>query len=284
VIAWVALTAASMACAQVIMDEVPERARDLDPEVRLGERVPLELALVDDTGRPVVLGDYFRAGRPVVLVMGYYDCPLLCTLVFEGLARSFAPLSYTPGEDYQVVVVSFDPTNTTGQALARKTSTLEQLGAEITPSVMRGWAFHTAAGEDSRRLADAVGFKYRYIESNREYAHGAVIMVLAPDGTLSRYLFGIDHTERNLRLALLEASDGRIASGLGDYFLHRCYSWDPDSEGYVMEAMTVMRFGAAGGGALLVGLLIWLRLRERHWRRTSEHDGRGATLAGAMGR
>jgi protein SCO1/2 len=270
--------------AQVIMDEPPDRARDLTPEVHLGDRVPLDLQLTDDTGRPVVLGDYFKDGRPVVLVMGYFDCPLLCTLVFEGLARSFAPLSYEPGEDYQVVVVSFDPTNTTEQARARKTSTIEQLGVNITPNVMSGWAFHTADAETSRRLAEAVGYKYRYIEGNGEYAHAAVIMVLTPDGTLARYLFGIDHAEKDLRLALLEASDARIADGLGDYFLHLCYTWDPDSEGYVVEAMTVMRIGAAGGGAILIGLLIWLKLRERVWHRTGEpNEGRSATTL-AMGR
>lgn len=264
--------------AQVIEDQVPEQARNLDVQEHLGERVPLDIELVNSEGRPVTLGDYFRPGRPVILVMGYYDCPLLCGLIFEGLARSTAALSFDVGEDYQVVVVSFDPTNTKEQAFDRKQTALTLYGREVTPAVRDGWAFHTTTDEDAHRLADVLGYQYRYVESNGEYAHGAVIMVVTPEGVLSRYLFpdktGMGFSEKNLRLALLEASDGSIAEGIGDVFMHLCFSWDPDSDSYAADAFMIMRIGSAIGAVVLGGFIVWLKLGERRRAdRKSKKDG-----------
>ena len=274
--------------AQVIQDQVPEQARNLDVVEHLGDSVPLDLELVDETGRPVTLGDYFEEGRPVILAMGYYDCPLLCTLLFEGLAKSVAPLDYEAGSDFQIVVVSFDPSNTQADALERKQSALALYGREVTPEVQRGWAFHTTTAENARRLADAVGYQYRYLDDIDEYAHGAVIMVLTPDGVLSRYLFGLEYPERDLRLALLEASDGEIAGSVGDYFLHLCYRWDPNASSYTMAAFQVMRVGAVIGAVLLAGLIGLLLIGERlraHRRSRNEDDAAtGEAGPAAMGR
>jgi protein SCO1/2 len=278
----------SPARAQVIMDQPPDQARDLDVVEHLGDSVPLDLELVDETGREVRLGDYFREGRPVILAMGYYDCPLLCTLLFEGLAKSVAPLDYAAGEDFQVVVVSFDPSNTQEDALERKQSALSRYGREVTPAVQRGWAFHTTTAENAQRLADAVGYRYRYLDEIDEYAHGAVVMILTPDGVLSRYLFGLEYPERDLRLALLEASDGQIASGVGDYFLHLCYRWDPNASSYTLAAFRVMQVGASVGAVLLAGLigllLIGERLRARRRARREQDAAPDDLRAVAMGR
>ena len=269
--------------AQVIRDELPEPARDLDVVERLGERVPLDLELVDDTGRPVTLGSYFEGERPVVLVLGYYDCPLLCGVLFDGVAKSLAALDYEPGEDYQIVVVSFDETNTTDQAFERKAQVLETFEREVTPSVRSGFAFHTTSAANARRLADSVGYQYKYQRKIDEYSHGAVIMMLTPEGDLARYLFGLTFAERDLRLALLEASDGKIASGLGDYFLHRCFTWDPDAGGYALAAFQVMRFGAALGAVLLGVLIGALLLGERRRAARRARSVAGEASLEAMG-
>lgn len=268
------------------VNQLPPPAQGLDVVEQLGERVPMDIEMVDDTGRSVTLGSYFQGDRPVVLVLGYYDCPLLCGVLFNGVAQSFAKISYEPGEDYQILVVSFDHTNTTEDAFNRKSEVLETFGREITPTVRTGWAFHTTTAEDARRLADAVGYQYTYQKKIDEYSHGAVIMTLTPEGELARYLFGLTFESRDLRLALLEAADGKIAGGLGEFFLQRCFTWDPTAGGYALEAFWLMRVASVIGAVVLAGLIVLLLLGERRRaarRRKAEADG-AVSAPPAMGR
>lgn len=267
------------------LNQLPPPAQGLDVVERLGERVPMDIELVDESGKPLTLGAYFQGDRPVVLVMGYYDCPLLCGVLFDGVATSFSKLSYEPGEDYQIVVVSFDHTNTTEDAFNRKQEVLETFGREITPGVRAGWAFHTTTAADARRLADAVGYQYKYQRQVDEYSHGAVIMMLTPEGELARYLFGLTFEPRDLKLALLEAADGTIAGGLGEYFLQRCFSWDPTAGGYALQAFWLMRVGSVLGAVVLAGFIALLMIGERRraGRRNAEAD-RGMQASPAMGR
>jgi len=252
-----------MVSGQLATGQVPEPGRGLDIEERLGEQVPLDLRLTTSEGEEVTLGSYFRKDRPVVLSLVYYDCPLLCGQIIDAMARDLGELDYLAGEDFQIVMVSFDPTNTREQAFNRKESALSMYGKPATPVIRRGWAFHLADKSTSATLAESVGFPYKYRPDIDEYSHGAVIFVLTPEGKISRYLFGLEFPERDLKLALLEASDGAIASGLGDYFLHLCYTWDPNANSYTRDAFMIMRIGSVLGAVLLAGLLVTLKLSER---------------------
>jgi len=259
--ACVALSAA--APGQPVMDQLPEPARGLEIEERLGNQVPLDVELTTAEGEEVTLGSHFRDDRPVIFSLVYYDCPLLCGQIIHAMGRDLGKVDYIAGEDYQVVFVSFDPTNTREQAFDRKEEALAAYGRTISPVIRRGWAFHTADEVTSKRLADAVGFPYKYREKVDEYSHGAVIFALTPDGKVSRYLFGLEFPERDIKLALLEASDGSIAKSLGDFFLHYCYTWDPDANSYTRDAFMIMRIGSVAGAMLLAGLLITLKITER---------------------
>ncbi len=232
--------------------------------MRLGDTIPRGLGLVYEAGREVALGDYFGGDRPVLLVLGYYECPMLCNLVFNGLTEALPRVGLDLGRQYRVVTVSIDPGETPDLAAAKKASYLAQLGPAAPPA---SWAFLTGDSAAIAQLADAVGFRYYYDESRDEYAHPAVVHVLSPEGVVSRYLHGIQYNPRDLKLALVEAADGKIGSTLDRVILY-CYHYDPGAGGYVVLAQNVMLVGGlltvlGLGGFLLV---LWLResYRTRH--------------------
>ena len=233
---------------------VKESDKDLDRitvEEHLGDKIPLDLVFNDDQGQPVKLGDYFNQGKPVVLTLGYYECPMLCNLVFNGLSEAVKQIDWVPGTDFQMVTVSINPEETPQLAFAKKENYLKSLGKPVPET---GWMFLTGAEDQSRALADAVGFRYFYDAERDQYAHPAVAILVAADGTISRYLYGIDFARQDFRLALLEASEGKIGDTIDRIILY-CFHYDPDAEGYVVVAGNVMKLGGVVT-MLVLGLFI----------------------------
>ncbi|HWR83690.1 MAG TPA: SCO family protein [Candidatus Deferrimicrobium sp.] len=262
----------SLVSAQVVLDQVPE-LQGVDVVEHLGQTIPLNLTFTDDAGRTVTLGDYFANHTPVLLTLGYYECPMLCNLVLNGVIEASKKLSWRPGQEYRIVTVSIDPLETSELAAAKKRNYIEKLGIAGADA---GWAFLVGDESQSRALADAVGFRYVYDSTSGQYAHPAVIMLMSPDGKITRYLYGISFSERDLRLALFEASEGKIGSTL-DRIILSCYHYDPNAKGYVLFATKLMRLGGAASLFVITVTLgtLWLRERRRLRRRTVwVHDPR----------
>ncbi len=229
---------------------------------RLDNQVPLDLAFTDENGRSVTLRDLVRPARPTILTLNYYRCPMLCTLVLNGLVGSLKTLDLAPGRDFQVVTVSIDPLETPALAREKKQNYIEDLAK---PGAEDGWRFLTGRQESIKPLADAVGFGYRYVEEDRQYAHPAAIFVLTPDGKVSRTLAGVEFDPKTLRLSLVEASHGGIGTPL-DQFVLFCFHYDASAGRYAPVAMRLMQVGGALTAAILAAALSLLWVRERRRR------------------
>lgn len=254
----VLLVTVMSASAQVYKDEVSE-LQGVDVIEHLGETIPLDIPFIDDNGQEVSLQKYFNKDKPVLLMLGYFECPMLCNLVFNGIVTSTKQLDILPGVDYQMVSVSINHREDYNLASAKKTNYLTALDIE---SAKDGWAFLTGDSVNIKRLADAVGFQYRYDENIKQYAHPAVIYLLSPSGKITRYLYGVEYDVKNLKLGLLEASEGKIGNTLDRIILY-CYHYDPDAKGYVVFAGNVMKLGGAITLTLLAGFVGLLFYRER---------------------
>lgn len=243
---------------------VPAELEGIDIEDRHGAELPRTIALRDQSGRAVTTGDYLDGTRPVLLVLAYYDCPMLCTLVINGALSEMKKLPWTAGNEYRVVVVSFDPRDTTESARKKRLNYLDAYGR---PVAEKGWDFLVGDETEVKALAAAAGFHYRWDEGQKQFAHAAGAFVYTPDGRLSRTLYGI--TFPGLKLALLEASEGKIGTVV-DRVLLFCFHYDPLARGYVVATTRLVR---ASGALTLAALAFWLL---RFWRRerkaTAEHS------------
>jgi protein SCO1 len=237
---------------------MPEPLKAVGYDQQLGDPVPLHLAFRDEAGRAVKLGDYFGR-RPVVLVFAYYRCPMLCDMVLQGVTGSLKSLSFDAGEQYEVVVVSIDPKETTKLAAETKAETLSRYGRSGTEG---GWHFLTGEQDPILELTQAAGFRYSYDKERDQYAHAAGMMVLTPDGKISRYLFGIDFAPRDVRLALIESAEGRIGN-LTDQILLYCFHYDPVYGRYSAMTMNILRLAAAASVLGLGLLIVLLKRRDR---------------------
>jgi len=236
----------------------PDLLRDVKIEQRLGEQVPLDLSFRDEAGRAVRLSDYFKKGRPVVLTLVYYECPMLCNQILNGLVGTLDGVSFTPGKEFEVVTVSFDPRETPELAARKKETYLRRYrrgGAEA------GWHFLTGEPEQVERLARAVGFGYVWDERSQQFAHSSAIMVATPDGKLSHYFYGIDYDPRALRLSLVEASSSRIGSPVDQLVLY-CYHYDPTTGKYGPVIMNILRLAGVLTVLAVVALVLVLRRRR----------------------
>lgn len=247
--------------AQIVRDSI-EVLQRIDIEEHLGEQVPLDLQFVNDAGDSVTLRDYFDDDQPVILILGYYQCPMLCNLVFNGLVDGIDKLAWTPGQEFQMITVSINPNESHELALAKKTSYLESFKSPVDES---GWDFLVGAQDQSEALAEAVGFKFFYDEERQEYAHPAAAFVLTKDGIISRYLYGIEYSKTDLKLSLMEASEGKVGSTIDRLILY-CFHYDPDARGYVVVASKVMKLG---GGVALLALSIFMGMLwyGERWRK-----------------
>jgi len=255
------------------VDQTPAALTGVGYAQRLGAQVPADLTFVDETGAAVRLGDYFGM-RPVVLALAYYECPMLCTQVLTGMTAGLKGLKFSAGQEFDVVVVSFDPGEGPGLAAAKKAAYVDHYDREGTS---HAWHFLTGRKADIDRLAATVGFTYTYDEKTDQYAHAAGLTVLTPEGRISRYFFGIDFAPRDLRLGLVEASNRAIATPVDTALLY-CFHYDPSTGTYGLVAMNVVR--AAGVLMVLAMGLGWVLLRRRERRGDFDHTPSGV-LPGA---
>jgi protein SCO1 len=243
---------------------------DINVIENLGQRVPPGLTFQDGRGHRVELDGLLGKGKPVLMTMGYYRCPLLCNLVHEGLAKALREAGMQPGRDFQGLAVSVDPNEEPKTAVTNQRRLLRALGTP-GPENDGNWPFlMPAPGREGEvaRLAEAVGFRYKYDEKSRQFAHAAVAMVLTPEGKISRYLYDVKFKPRDLRFAIVEASGGRVGTTL-DRVLLTCFKYDPMTQGYTPYAFGFVRIGALLSFAALMILLAvlwrgeWVRRRRR---------------------
>lgn len=245
--------------AGVAAGSLPKALEGVRFDQRLGEDLPLDLPLRDESGREVRLGEFFGK-RPVILSLGYYGCPMLCPLVMDGLVRSLKPLTFSAGQEFDVVTVSIDPEEGATDASRRREQSLDRYDRSGTED---GWHFLTASPESIRKLTDAVGFRYSRDPVTGQYAHAAGVVVVTPKGEIARYLFGAEYSPRDLRLALVEASENKIGA-LTDQILLFCFHYDPAAGRYSAVALGSLR--AAGVLTVLaiagfIGLALWREKR-----------------------
>jgi protein SCO1/2 len=235
---------------------------------RLNAQVPLDLPFRDENGVTVKLGDYFNHDKPVVLSLVYFECPMLCTLVLNGLAGAMKGMSLEPGKDYDLVTVSFNPKETPALATAKKKTYVQRYGH---PEVASAWHFLTGDPDSIKQLTEAVGFHYVYDPATGQYAHATGIMITTPDGHLAKYLYGIDYAPRDIRLALVDASRGRIGNPVDQVLLY-CYHYDPKTGKYGLVVMNVIRLGGVVTVVLLGSLVGVMAARERRKSRQRSSD------------
>jgi protein SCO1/2 len=235
---------------------VPAPLREIGFDQNLDQAVPLDIPFADEHGRAVRLGEYFGA-RPVVLALVYYDCPMLCTQVLNSLASTLKVLSLDPGRDFEVVTVSFDPREKPALAAAKKATYLDRYKR---PGAAESWHFLTGGQASIDRLTKAAGFRYVWDESLKQFAHPTGVIVLTPQGRLSRYLFGVEYGPRDLRFALVEASAGKVGTPVDQVLLY-CYHYDPETGRYGLVIMRVVRIAGAAT-VLALGAFIVVMLRH----------------------
>lgn len=240
------------------IEGVPEELEGVDIVERLGATLPLDLPFVDDEGRSVTLREYFKGERPVILQLGYLKCPMLCTMVLNDLVKGLKRVDWTAGEEFDVVSISVNPIEGPELAKLKKAGYLLEYER---PASARGWHFLTGPAESSKAAADAVGFTYRFVPETGEYAHAAAVILCTPDGRVSRYLYGVSYGPRDLKMGLLEASEGRMGTSL-ERFLLWCHQYDPDARGYVLFALRLMKLGGLFTLVLLFAGLAWLWMRD----------------------
>jgi protein SCO1/2 len=237
---------------------IPGPLREIGFDQNIDQTIPLDTVLRDETGRTVRVGNYFGS-RPVVLLFAYYDCPMLCTQVINGLSSALGVLSLDPGKDFEIVTVSFDPRDTPATASAKKTVYLERY---TKPGAAAAWHFLTGDQGAIDRLTKAAGFRYVWDRETKQFAHPTGVIVLTPDGRLARYLFGIEYGPRDLRFAIVEASAGRVGNAVDSLLLY-CYHYDPMTGRYGLVVMRALRLAGAGTVLALGAFILIMVRRER---------------------
>lgn len=238
-------------------DKLPSELRNIGIDQRLNAQVSLDIPFRDESGREVRLGEYFGR-KPVLLALVYYECPMLCNLVLNGIVRSLRALpGFDAGREFEVVAVSIDPREKPALAAARRASYLEKYNR---PGAR--WHFLTGDEPSIKRLAQQVGYRYAWDDKTQQFVHASGVMVLTPSGRLARYFYGVEYSARDLRLGMIEASENKIGSPV-DRLLLYCFHYDPASGKYGMVIMNVLRAAGIATVLSLVAAMILLRRRER---------------------
>jgi protein SCO1 len=238
-------------------EPLPEELKGVGVTEHLSQQIPWDLEFIDSEGRKATLKQYFDGHRPVIMTMNYSNCPMLCSLQLNGLFDALQKMPWSIGKEYEMVTVSFDPEETSDRAQATKQKYLKTYRRE---GAAEGWHFLTGREENIKKLAEAIGFRYRYSESTKQYLHVAVTYILTPDGHLSRYLYGVKYDPQTIRLAMVEAADGKIGSTT-DQILLFCFHYDAENGRYAPAAYRLMQIG--GAIFLLVGGGVFWKLRRR---------------------
>lgn len=260
----------------LVLGTLPAQAQQSDDALlkqvqireKLGEKIPADLPFQNSAGESVKLGDYLGE-KPLVLIPVYYECPMLCSLVLNGFLETVQRLKFRIGEDFNVLTFSFDPGETPELAAAKKESYLKAYGRPVEkPSA---WEFLTGSEKSIQELTSAIGFEYAYDPERDEYAHGAVFMVLTPDGTLSRYLAGLSVAPRDLRLALVESADRKIGTWK-DIALLTCFHYNPLTGKYAFLIENVLRAACVLTVIILFGFIFMSLKKERHRPNTTHQE------------
>jgi len=280
-----ALTACSQAWGQAMTKGImsppanvrPPYLQNVGIEQHLDGQVPPDLAFVDDAGRAIKLGDYFGK-KPLILNLVYYNCTMLCGEVLSGLTGAMKMVKFDVGNEFDVITVSFNPHETPAIAATKKHDFLKRYGR---PGAASGWHFLTGPAESINALTKAVGFQYQYDPKINQYAHATAIMVLTPQGRISRYFYGVDYPPKDLRMGLVEASQGKIGNAVDQVLLY-CYHYDPATGKYGAIVSNILRLGA-GLTILMLGLLLLILFRleklarpRRDWREVKAGHGANA--------
>ena len=248
---------------------LPKALQQVKIEQKLNEQLPLDLTFRNEQGETVHLSDYFGK-KPVVLSLVYYQCPMLCNQILNGMVTSFKVLNFKAGEEFEVVTVSFDPLETADLARAKKTTYINYLPEAKRDPAAKGWHFLTGDQESIRRLTDAIGFHYYFDAATDQFAHGSAIYVATPQGKLSHYFYGIEYSPKDLRLSLVEASANKIGSPVDQLLLY-CYHYDPATGKYGAVIMNMVR--VAGIATLLAIGIMFVVMRRRTAARTRLLEG-----------
>lgn len=243
------------------LNVMPAELSGVGVDEHLNQSLPLDATFIDHNGRPVQLSQLFDGRRPVLLNIVYHRCPMLCGLVLNATLRVLAEQQWSVGDQFTAITVSIDPRDTTEIASQKRQRVLTSYNR---PTAANGWTFLTGTPESVRRLTEAAGFRYRYDAHQDQYAHPAVMMLVTPTGRMARYLYGINFPANDVRLGLLEASQGRSVTTVERLIMY-CYHYDPRGQRYALFAQNVMRLGGVVTVLLLGGLLttLWFRDRRR---------------------
>ena len=233
-------------------------------EQRLGETLPLDLPFRDETGKAVRLGDYFGS-RPVLLAFVYFRCPVLCPQIIIGTAAAMKGVGCEPGQELEIVFVSFDPEDTPALAAEKKSSAVERYGKQGSAA---GWHFLTGDAASIQRLTASAGFRYAYDPTIDQFAHASGVVVATPDGRLARYLYGVEYAPKDLKLALFEAGEGRIG-GLAEKLMLLCFDYDAALGKYTVATLFAIKVGGAITLAVLIFSMIWMLRSERRLERAA---------------
>ncbi len=256
------LLVAGLAAAQSA-NTLPPELKDVAIVQRLNEQLPLNVMFKDEDGRDVRLGQYFK-DKPVLLNFVYYECPMLCSEVLNAMVRSLKVLQFTPGKEFEVVTISFDTRDTPALAKAKKQNYMNDYGR---PGAEKGWHFLTGTEPSIKAVTQAAGFEYKWIPQDQQFAHAAGIMIVTPQGKLARYFYGIDYSSRDIRLALVEASQNRIGSPTDQVLLY-CFHYDPQTARYSASILNIVR---AGGVLTVIGLgILFASLNSSKKRREQQ--------------
>lgn len=243
----------------VVPNQTPQELQGIGIDEKLGQAIDLSLPFIDDTGNPVTLGQYFTGHKPVLLTMVYYNCPSLCNFHLNGVNEALKGIKWTPGQEFELVAVSMDPTETAEVAGPKKAAYVKAYGR---PESINGWHFLTGSESNIKALAKQIGFNYRWDEATSQYAHASAATIVTAGGVISRYVHGIQPEIKDMRLALLEASGGKIGSVV-DKIVMFCFQFDPKKSKYTLYAWNIMRIGATITLLLVAIILIpaWVRQR-----------------------
>lgn len=228
-------------------------------EQKLNAQVPVDAVFRDEHGNAVTLGGFFQNGKPVILALAYYECPSLCTLVLNGILQTAQDLKFDAGNEYEIVVVSFDARERPALAAAKKQIYVQRYGRA---GAENGWHFLTGDETSIARLADSVGYRFAYDQATRQFAHPSAIMALTPNGKVSRYFPGIEYPAREVRLALIEASQNRVGS-LADKIFLLCFHYNPATGKYGLLILRVMQLAGVGSAAALAFYIVTALRGER---------------------
>lgn len=244
-------------------DGIPAPVRDVGVDQNIGDTVPLNLPLTDASGRKVKTGYYIDGQRPTILTLNYSDCPMLCSVQLNALTKSLRSLDLEMGKDFNMLTVSIDPKETTAKIAETKSKYVAQLTSG-QPNAKEGWAFCTADQPIITKLADTLGFRYRYDRATGEYYHAAMLAFISPQGVITRYSLAVDFPVNDLRKALVEAGDGQVGT-VFDQFILYCFQFDPDSNSYTMVGRKMMYFGGMFFAGCFFAALVpfWIGRRGR---------------------